>query len=47
MPARDPDSLKAFRELIEKRKKSKRRTARLKLFLNRYKKEILFSIGIA
>ncbi|MDT7888490.1 MAG: hypothetical protein RQ885_05890 [Desulfurococcales archaeon] len=47
MSTRDPDSLKAFRKPVEKRKESNERAMRLRLFPNRYEEEILFSIGIA
>jgi len=47
VPARDSDPLEAFRELIERRKKSNKRTVRLRLFPNRYEQETLFDIGLA
>ncbi|MDT7887677.1 MAG: hypothetical protein RQ885_01715 [Desulfurococcales archaeon] len=47
IPARDSDPLQAFRELIERRKRSKRGTVRLRLFPNRYEEEVLFDIGLA
>jgi len=36
VPTRDSDPLEAFRELIERRKRSNKRTVRLRLFPNRY-----------
>jgi putative transposase len=47
VPARDSDPLEAFRELIERRKRSNKRTVRLRLFPNRYEQETLFDIGLA
>jgi hypothetical protein len=47
VPARDPDPLEAFRELIERRKRSNKRTVRLRLFPNRYEQETLLDIGLA
>jgi putative transposase len=41
------DPLEAFRELIERRKRSNKRTVRLRLFPNRYEQETLFDIGLA
>ncbi|MDT7887737.1 MAG: hypothetical protein RQ885_02020 [Desulfurococcales archaeon] len=46
-PPKTPDSLETFRELIERRKKSSKRTVRLRLFPNRYEEEVLFDIGLA
>jgi len=42
-----PTPLEAFRELIERRKRSNKRTVRLRLFPNRYEQETLFDIGLA
>jgi putative transposase len=39
--------MEAFRELIERRKRSNKRTVRLRLFPNRYEQETLFDIGLA
>ncbi|MEM1606324.1 MAG: hypothetical protein QXW41_08790 [Fervidicoccaceae archaeon] len=47
VPARDSDPLQAFRKEIEKRKRSNKRTVRLRLFPNRYEQETLFDIGLA
>ena len=47
MPARDPDPLQAFKKQIERRKRSNKRTVRLRLFPNRYEQETLFYIGLA
>jgi putative transposase len=47
VPARDPDPLQAFRKEIERRKRSNKRTVRLRLFPNRYEQETLFDIGLA
>jgi putative transposase len=47
VPARDSDPLEAFRKEIERRKKSNKRTVRLRLFPNRYEQETLFDIGLA
>jgi hypothetical protein len=47
VPARDSDPLEAFRELIERRKRSNKRTVRLRLFPNRYEQETLLNIGMA
>ncbi|MDT7895890.1 MAG: transposase [Desulfurococcales archaeon] len=47
MPARDSDPLEAFRKEIERRKRSNKRTVRLRLFPNRYEEETLFDIGLA
>ena len=47
VPARDSDPLQAFRKEIEKRKKSCKRTVKLRLFPNRYEEETLFDIGLA
>ena len=44
--ARDPDPLQFFRELIEKRKKSSKRTVRLRLLPEKHEEEILFDIGL-
>jgi putative transposase len=41
------DPLEAFRELIERRKRSNKRIVRLRLFPNRYEQETLFDIGMA
>jgi putative transposase len=41
------DPLEAFRELIERRKRSNKRIVRLRLFSNRYEQETLFDIGSA
>jgi len=46
VPARDSDPLEAFRKEIERRKRSNKRTARLRLFPNRYEQETLFDIGL-
>jgi hypothetical protein len=45
-PPKTPDPLETFRELIERRKKSSKRTVRLRLFLDRYEEEVLFDIGL-
>jgi putative transposase len=42
-----PRPLEAFRELIERRKRSNKRIVRLRLFPNRYEQETLFDIGLA
>ena len=47
MPARDSDPLQAFKKEIERRKRSNKRTVRLRLFPNRYEQETLFDIGLA
>jgi putative transposase len=47
VPARDPDPLQAFKKQIERRKRSNKRTVRLRLFPNRYEQETLFDIGLA
>jgi len=47
VPARDSDPLEAFRKEIERRKRSNKRTVRLRLFPNRYEEETLFDIGLA
>jgi hypothetical protein len=47
VPARDSDPLEAFKKEIERRKRSNKRTARLRLFPNRYEQETLFDIGLA
>jgi len=44
--ARDPDPLQSFRELIEKRKESSKRTVRLRLFPEEHEEKILFDIGL-
>jgi putative transposase len=44
--ARDPDPLKSFRELVEKRKKSSKRTVRLRLLPEKHEEEILFNISL-
>jgi putative transposase len=46
-PPEIPTPLEAFRELIERRKRSNKRTVRLRLFPNRYKEETLFDMGLA
>ena len=46
-PPEIPTPLEAFRELIERRKRSNKRTVRLRLFPNRFKEETLFDIGLA
>ena len=43
--ARDPDPLQSFRELVEKRKNSKR-AVRLRLLPEKHEEEILFNIGL-
>jgi putative transposase len=47
VPARDSDPLQAFKKEIERRKRSNKRTVRLRLFPNRYEQETLFDIGLA
>jgi putative transposase len=47
VPARDSDPLQAFKKQIERRKRSNKRTVRLRLFPNRYEQETLFDIGLA
>jgi hypothetical protein len=42
-----PNLLEAFKKEIERRKRSNKRTARLRLFPNRYEQETLFDIGLA
>ncbi len=42
VPTEDPDPLEAFRELIERRKRSNKRIVRFRLFPNRYEGETLF-----
>jgi len=44
--ARDPDPLQSFRELVEKRKKSSKRTVRLRLLPEKHEEEMLFNIGL-
>jgi len=44
--ARDPDPLQSFRELVEKRKKSNKRTVRLRLLPEKHEEEMLFNIGL-
>jgi putative transposase len=46
VPAGGSDPLEAFRELIERRKRSNKRTVRLRLFPNRYEEETLFDIDL-
>jgi putative transposase len=46
VPARDSDPLQAFKKQIERRKRSNKRTVRLRLFPNRYEEETLFDIGL-
>jgi putative transposase len=46
-PPEIPTPLEAFRELIERRKRSNKRIVRLRLFPNRYEQETLFDIGLA
>ena len=45
--ARDSDPLEAFKKQIERRKRSNKRTVRLRLFPNRYEEETPFDIGLA
>jgi putative transposase len=45
--ARDSDPLQSFRELIEKRKKSNKRTVRLRLLPEKHEEEMLLNIGLA
>jgi putative transposase len=44
--AREPDPLQSFREFVEKRKKSNRRTVRLRLLPEKHEEELLFNIGL-
>jgi len=44
--ARDPYPLQSFRELVEKRKKSSKRTVRLRLLPEKHEEEMLFNIGL-
>ncbi len=44
--AEGPDPLQSFRELVEKRKKSNKRTVRLRLLLEEHEEKILFDIGL-
>jgi putative transposase len=43
---REPDPLQSFRELIEKRKKSSKRTVRLRLLPEEHEEKMLFNIGL-
>jgi len=43
---REPDPLQSFRGLVEKRKKSSKRTVRLRLFPEEHEEKILFDIGL-
>jgi putative transposase len=45
--AEGSDPLQSFRELIEKRKKSSKRTVRLRLLPEEHEEEMLFNIGLA
>ena len=44
--AREPDPLQSFREFVEKRKKSSKRTVRLRLFPEEHEEKMLFNIGL-
>jgi putative transposase len=46
VPVREPDLLQSFRELVEKRKKSNKRTVRLRLLPEKHEEEMLFNIGL-
>ena len=43
---REPDPLQSFRGLVEKRKKSSKRTVRLRLLPEKHEEEMLFNIGL-
>jgi len=47
VPVREPDPLEAFKKIVEKRKKSSKRTVRLRLLPEEHEEEILFDIGLA
>jgi len=44
---REPDPLQSFRELVEKRKKSSKRTVRLRLLPEKHEEKLLLYIGLA
>jgi putative transposase len=47
VPVREPDPLQSFREFVEKRKKSSKRTVRLRLLPEEHEEELLLYIGLA